>query len=711
MTFQPKVKERLQIGKEAWLIAEHPNAPGIPYGQEGRAGTVFQLSNDRGQRRALKVFKPRFRLPSLTSLSEQLEAFANLPGLEACRRIVLTPAQHRDLLVQYSDLTYAVVMPWIDGPTWWDIVLDKNPLTKNQSLVLSHALAQSLTAMEEIGIAHGDLSGPNVILSGLSTKYTGETNAVALIDVEQMYASGIKKPDVLTSGTAGYAHPKVKDGLWGQEADRFAGAILLVEMLGWCDPQICQAAWGESYFDPSKMQEKNENYNILHQSLLRNWGTKVTALFERVWQSQDMKECPTFGEWLLALPPLEESTRTSFSQQSQGIGVSGTGQSIYNQSSSATLPWPSSIQDNFESTFQKALDAYHYKEWARARELLRTIVREAPNYTSGGYRASELLTEVERQSRRRPFPAWAWGVIGGMLTLLILGTFYLSPFGEPESGVATLQTDTIIISSVSPSKSTNLVSNLETVTPTQTLPEEITDAQGLAMRLVAEGDFIMGSSKGEPSEKPPHPVYLDAYYMDKYEVTNARYKACVDAQACIPPLEATSITRSNYYNNSEFDNYPVIYVDWDMAQTYCKWRGGNLPTEAQWEKAARGTDGRPYPWGEVIDCDHSNNYDGDKFCKNDTSEVGSYEKGKSPYGMYDMAGNVWEWVADWYSTDYYSISPTNNPTGPDSGQFHTLKGGAWNIGIFFVRSAFRFGDPPTSEYFPFFGFRCARLLP
>ena len=211
----------------------------------------------------------------------------------------------------------------------------------------------------------------------------------------------------------------------------------------------------------------------------------------------------------------------------------------------------------------------------------------------------------------------------------------------------------------------------------------------------------MGSETGDVDEQPIHTVYLDPYYIDKYEVTNGLYEECVAAGACEPPGQVGSSNRSNYYDDPAFSQYPVIFVDWDQAKTYCEWRGGSLPTEAQWEKAARGTDGRTYPWGEGIDCDRAN-YDktisssGEVGCPvevplggiflsykwsapfplamgvivGDTTAVGSYPRGVSPYGAHDMAGNVWEWVSDWYRADYYAALPptevTRNPRGPSS---------------------------------------------
>jgi len=235
-------------------------------------------------------------------------------------------------------------------------------------------------------------------------------------------------------------------------------------------------------------------------------------------------------------------------------------------------------------------------------------------------------------------------------------------------------------------------------------PTEITDDFGVEMALVHAGEFTMGSNR-ESNEQPVHTVYLDAFYIDKYEVTNAAYSSCVTTGVCEPPKTQGSPAR-NYYGDSQYDNYPVVHVVWNMASTYCEWRGASLPTEAQWEKAARGTDGFAYPWGEGIDCGLAN-FSG---CVGDITQVGNYESGVSPYGVYDMAGNVWEWVNDWYSDTYYKSSPSSNPQGPASGEVRVVRGGSWYHNASFSRSSFRYRLVPTGIFFlnSHLGFRCAR---
>lgn len=224
----------------------------------------------------------------------------------------------------------------------------------------------------------------------------------------------------------------------------------------------------------------------------------------------------------------------------------------------------------------------------------------------------------------------------------------------------------------------------------------------------------MGSENGGDNEKPVHTVYLDAFWIDQYEVTNKQYQACVDAGTCEPPSSASSYTHPSYYGNSEFDNYPVLYVSWDKANRYCEvWAGGDLPTEAQWEKAVRGPSTgsgteRIYPWGNEAPNDGLLNYNSSV---GDTTEVGKYPSGKSPYGAYDMAGNVWEWVNDYYQGDYYAMlgDSASNPAGPVSGEYRVLRGGAWYDSDSNVRSAYRFrGDPTYTPTYFSFGFRCSR---
>lgn len=181
-------------------------------------------------------------------------------------------------------------------------------------------------------------------------------------------------------------------------------------------------------------------------------------------------------------------------------------------------------------------------------------------------------------------------------------------------------------------------------------------------------------------ELPQHDVSLSAFAIDIYEVTNAQYAACVAAGVCAAPVATASQAREDYFTNAEYANFPMINVKWEEAQTYCRWAGKRLPTEAEWELAARGSTPKAYAWGDdTPDCTKANIYhDGTMTaCVGDTVAVGSYPDGASEFGVMDMTGNVWEWVADSYIEDFYSLSPIDNPLAEDANQVKSVRGGGW----------------------------------
>ncbi|MFK4435106.1 hypothetical protein [Paenibacillus sp. RC21] len=311
MSFQPNPGDELIINGTAYVVGRHPAAPGLAYAQAGRQGIVYQLNAKSGaphEAKALKVFFPKFRIPAMVYQSEHMEAYGDIPGLQVCKRDVLTPERNGSLIAEQPDLLYAVLMPWIHGTTWFDCLTAQQQLEASDSLALARALAGIGSAMEQKGLAHCDLSAPNVMLPFFSEVELPEgTSAVELVDVEQMYSTKMDRPDALLAGSPGYAaHRTVHSGLWSAYADRFAGAVIIGEMLGWSDRVVVDKAWGESYFDQHEMQTPCERYYILRKSLEARWGSKVVELFSRAWDSQDLSSCPTFGEWLVVLNALTE---------------------------------------------------------------------------------------------------------------------------------------------------------------------------------------------------------------------------------------------------------------------------------------------------------------------------------------------------------------------------------------------------------------------
>jgi formylglycine-generating enzyme required for sulfatase activity len=229
------------------------------------------------------------------------------------------------------------------------------------------------------------------------------------------------------------------------------------------------------------------------------------------------------------------------------------------------------------------------------------------------------------------------------------------------------------------------------------------------MVQVPEGEFSMGSDEYKDSQ-PIHTVYLDEFWIDKTEVNIGKYIRCVNEGVCDMPADG-SFSRDSYYNDPAYYAHPVIYVDWNNAKAYCEWAGRRLPTEAEWEKAARGTDGRRYPWaGTDFSCELANynpgSYSAGCGGVGDTMEVSFLPQGASPYGALNMVGNVAEWVADWYSATYYGESPVDNPTGPLTGEDHVLRGSSFrNIKLYLTTFYRRWSAPyGTGDDI---GFRCA----
>jgi formylglycine-generating enzyme required for sulfatase activity len=220
---------------------------------------------------------------------------------------------------------------------------------------------------------------------------------------------------------------------------------------------------------------------------------------------------------------------------------------------------------------------------------------------------------------------------------------------------------------------------------------------------VPAGTFQMGSDSGAADEKPIHRVSGGGFEIDRYEVTNARYAECVRAGTCKAPSLKSSSVRSSYFGDTRFGDYPVIHVSWEQASQFCTWTGGRLPSEAEWERAARGTqDSRTFPWGESQpDCSRAN-FAG---CVGDTDRVGRREAGMSPYGAFDMAGNVWEWTSDWYDHSYYGSSPEADPKGPAQGTLKVMRGGCWVSGGNSLRTTCRKAELP-GLWAPNVGFRC-----
>lgn len=248
--------------------------------------------------------------------------------------------------------------------------------------------------------------------------------------------------------------------------------------------------------------------------------------------------------------------------------------------------------------------------------------------------------------------------------------------------------------------------SLPSTRPSSLAAQSAPSADLYPLVLIPAGAFLRGDNHGDgqADEKPVRQIYLDAYYIGKYEVTQAQYQRYLLATGRREPLQCNF--GFHRWDLEQRADQPVVCINWAEAKAFCEWAGMRLPSEAEWEKAARGTEGPKYPWGDEIDCDHSV-YSGCKDGEGDLHRVGSRSRGQSPYGIFDMAGNVWEWTHDFYLAEYYQQAPERNPRGPERGSRHVLRGGGYGHDGFALRSSNR-SDLEPEHRNSSTGIRCAK---
>jgi hypothetical protein len=300
-----EVNEKLTIDRTVYRVAEHPALPGIPYVQRGARGFVIQLVAPNGDRMALKYFKLKYRVPALVNVTEALKQYATLPGLRAAQRTVFTRATHPELLARYPALEYGVLMPWLPGVTWYDIVTTKAMLAPRESLKLAQATGEILAGFEANNLAHCDIAGANVMVDRKAA-------VIEMVDIEEMYGNGLPSPVELPAGQDGYQHKTSRQkGQWNAEGDRFGAAVLLAEMLGWADARVRQNSADEHYFSAAEMQDLDSpRYRLLYEVLRDDYSPTVAEPFEQVWRSATLADCPPLSQWRDTLDALHVEAKS-----------------------------------------------------------------------------------------------------------------------------------------------------------------------------------------------------------------------------------------------------------------------------------------------------------------------------------------------------------------------------------------------------------------
>lgn len=280
---------------EKYQFLPHPTVPSMAFAQEGRKAVVYQVAKN-GHKYALKVFKPKFRDASILITSHNLSQL-NLKGLEACSRLCFTRPSYAGLINQYPDMEYAVLMPWIEGSTWFDVVYQGTALNQDACKMIAKNTADVLSNLEREGYAHCDVAGANVIVNTLN----GDVN---FIDVEDMYGPDLPDPTAYPLGTDGYQHKDGRTrskGQWCAAGDRFSAAILFSEMLGWFDAEVRKQRDEEHYFSLVELQDPTSPRYLCLLETLKGLSKTVAGCFERAWSSATLEECPTITEWAKAL--------------------------------------------------------------------------------------------------------------------------------------------------------------------------------------------------------------------------------------------------------------------------------------------------------------------------------------------------------------------------------------------------------------------------
>ena len=585
-----------------------------------------------------------------------------------------------------------LVMRYMPGGSLAD-KLEHGPIPLEEAARILGRIGEALDEAHAEGIIHRDLKPGNILFDKGGAAYLADFGIAKLTEASAAFTGSA------IIGTPAYMSPEQARGK-GQidgRSDIYALGALLFQMLTGKLPYEADTPMG---LVVAHMTEPVPQILDVKPDLPQALGA---IIFEAMAKKPDDRYA-TATAFATALGEVEKTDDTAEKEQ-----VSAEPETIVESRETAMMPPKQDPETFLESPPP-----------VPSTERLQQGVPAAPAKPRA----------AERAEPRRKVP-WGWiaagaGGIGVVSVIAIVITIIVteatsgretetpapaSAVAQTTTAVATLQ-PTVAEPTSTPQTTDTITPMPPTNTPELTaLPASITATDGAQMVFVPAGPLEMGSE----DESPVHTVMLDDYFIDQYEVTNALYAAFLNEQGNRSEGGSTWLNASSsavrihesggsWQADSGYGDHPVVVVSWYGAQGYCVWRGDRLLTEAEWEKAARGDDGRTYPWGETPPDISLLNFDGNE---GGTVPVGSYPDGASPYGALDMAGNVWEWVADWYDVDFYLNSPDTNPSGPEIGDLKVLRGGSWFNSSNFVRAANRFGDGPDYRLNNF-GFRCAR---
>ena len=604
--------------------------------------------------------------------------------------------------------SYYIAMDLVPGPSLRERLQQDGPLPWTEALALLGQICGALDYAHQQGVVHRDLKPGNILLDPYRGAMLTDFGFARLVGESSQLSLSLSGGVV---GTPAYIPVEVWEGEKATPAaDVYALACIFFEML---TGQVLFA--GDTPIMVMRLHDRGAQLPV-------TWPPGVpgglTAVLQHALTQRPESRTPSAGEFLAALQQLDAGVNKPPSEPERPAQAAPLEPVLPDQAPPAPVP------------------------------TIAQIVIDRPDSHLGQESPSASNSTVpDRQpiSQRNRMPS-AW-IVGGVVVLLMLAlVLTLGRWQDDENlTIAAAPTFTIPAPSAPSNTPSSQLTSTRTPPPANTPATalragstRVSPTDGMVQVYVPAGEFRMGSEAGYDDEKPVHTVYLDAYWIDQTEVTNAQFTQFVAATGYKTTAEqegwgwAYNATAAEWQQVSGaywqrpqgpgsslngLANHPVVQVSWLDAAAYCTWAGRRLPTEAEWEKAARGTDARAYPWGNQFDgsrlnfCDRNCPFDWRDSGVDDgyefTAPVGSYPTGASPYGALDMAGNVWEWVADWYDSSYYQNSPARNPQGPATGEYRALRGGSWLYFDDFVRAANRYYYPPADRSSDF-GFRCAQ---
>ena len=615
---------------------------------------------------------------------------------------------------EYENVPY-LVMPYLSGGTLKECI-KRGHIPWQKTVKLLAPIARALEYAHRQSIIHRDIKPANVLIT--------ETGAPMLSDfgVAKVLSESDETYELTGTGmgvgTPEYMAPEQFQGQSDSRADIYALGVVMYEMITGRKPYIAETPAAVIIKQATEPLPRPNRFSP-------DLPTSIERILIKALAKTPQGRYQKMGEFARALERLilvgeKENKKREEQQKKNEL------QKKKRQEREERKREEQKQKKALNEKKQKEKVAQRKQQKAkRAKQKTAQLLQQKQEAKAKPKKPAERLKKKEKSSVPRiPSLRVIFGIVGlGIIYGIVnwIGSFNMTQLFPPSTPThtaipasATSETRTSIPATSPTPKNTATPKATSTQEPTAAPELEIGSswerpADGMRMMYIPAGEFEMGSNDGGSDEKPVHIVYLDAYWMDETEVTNAMYAKCVGAGECDKP-------GGNYYNDSFYANHPVVNVDWGNAQAYCAWlvlsTGSEqirLPTEAEWEKAARGgLEGKKYPWGDSPPVCSQNTENGAQFsdCSDRTVEVSSFNS--NGYGLYDMSGNLWEWVNDWYSESYYANSPSNNPTGPSSGMYRVLRGGSWNYEDDFLRSANRYRFDPTELRHFGNGFRCAR---